>query len=200
MRLQAPVLSHLGAVVNFVAGRVERAPPWLQRVGLEWVWRIKEEPALWRRYAADGLRLATLIATRVLPSLVQSRLSPPKPHELRAASVGLYKTEQGAALRLAGAWTHANLAPLRSAFAEAADMPLALHVDASELAHIDSAVIALLGLLWSSRVENGRPWQVVGTRRRVARQLRYACAEYLLQPHGTAQAAVHEPELDRASA
>ncbi len=55
-RLKAPVVSHLGAVVNFVAGKVQRAPPWMGQAGLEWLWRILQEPALWRRYAADAWR------------------------------------------------------------------------------------------------------------------------------------------------
>ena len=63
-QLRAPVLCHLGAVVNFAAGRVRRAPAWLQRLGLEWLWRIGQEPALWRRYAGDGLALLRLMATR----------------------------------------------------------------------------------------------------------------------------------------
>ena len=52
--LQVPVVSHLGAVVNFVAGTVRRAPVRWQRWGLEWLWRIKEEPALFSRYWHDG--------------------------------------------------------------------------------------------------------------------------------------------------
>lgn len=52
--LQVPVVSHLGAVVNFVAGTVRRAPSAWQRWGLEWLWRIKEEPGLFKRYWADG--------------------------------------------------------------------------------------------------------------------------------------------------
>ncbi|MBK9439988.1 MAG: WecB/TagA/CpsF family glycosyltransferase [Comamonadaceae bacterium] len=53
-QLQVPVVSHLGAVVNFVAGQVGRAPLWMQRLGLEWLWRIKEEPTLFKRYRRDG--------------------------------------------------------------------------------------------------------------------------------------------------
>lgn len=53
--LQVPVVSHLGAVVNFVAGTVKRAPKRWQKLGLEWLWRIKEEPALFKRYWHDGL-------------------------------------------------------------------------------------------------------------------------------------------------
>ena len=52
---------------NFVAGTVERAPLVWQRLGLEWLWRIKEEPALFRRYWSDGLALLRLLATRILP-------------------------------------------------------------------------------------------------------------------------------------
>jgi N-acetylglucosaminyldiphosphoundecaprenol N-acetyl-beta-D-mannosaminyltransferase len=60
-KLDVPVVSHLGAVVNFVAGRIKRAPVIWQKLGLEWLWRIVEEPHLWRRYLGDGiaaLRLA----------------------------------------------------------------------------------------------------------------------------------------------
>ncbi|WP_339074555.1 WecB/TagA/CpsF family glycosyltransferase [Teredinibacter turnerae] len=66
-RLQAPVVSHLGAVVNFVAGEVSRAPTMVQKLGLEWLWRIKEEPGIWRRYWNDGLALLQLLVNNVLP-------------------------------------------------------------------------------------------------------------------------------------
>lgn len=60
-RLTVPVVSHLGAVVNFVAGTVERAPLRWQRWGLEWLWRIRQEPALFKRYWSDGWGLLHLI-------------------------------------------------------------------------------------------------------------------------------------------
>jgi len=66
-KLEAPVISHLGAVVNFVAGNVNRAPKLLQKLGMEWMWRIKEEPSLWRRYFYDGLALLRLLMLRVIP-------------------------------------------------------------------------------------------------------------------------------------
>jgi N-acetylglucosaminyldiphosphoundecaprenol N-acetyl-beta-D-mannosaminyltransferase len=72
-RLTIPVRAHLGAVVNFQAGTVKRAPAWLQACGLEWLWRIKEEPHLWRRYAYDGFVLLRLVFTRGLPLAVLNR-------------------------------------------------------------------------------------------------------------------------------
>ena len=65
--LEVPVVSHLGAVVNFVAGNVQRAPPWMQKTGLEWLWRVKEEPELWRRYWSDGTACIKLLISNVIP-------------------------------------------------------------------------------------------------------------------------------------
>ena len=41
----------IGAVFDFFAGTVERAPKWWQRHGLEWLYRLIKEPRrMWRRY------------------------------------------------------------------------------------------------------------------------------------------------------
>jgi N-acetylglucosaminyldiphosphoundecaprenol N-acetyl-beta-D-mannosaminyltransferase len=69
-RLLIPVRAHFGASLNFQAGTVRRAPLIVQKSGLEWLWRIKEEPYLWRRYWNDGAVLLRLLFTRVLPSAV----------------------------------------------------------------------------------------------------------------------------------
>ncbi len=51
-RLQAPVLVGVGAAFDFLAGVKPQAPGWMQRAGLEWLFRLLTEPRrLWRRYA-----------------------------------------------------------------------------------------------------------------------------------------------------
>ncbi|HEY4897171.1 MAG TPA: WecB/TagA/CpsF family glycosyltransferase [Solirubrobacteraceae bacterium] len=51
-RLSAPLLVGVGAAFDFHAGLVSQAPPWMQRNGLEWLYRLSREPRrLWRRYA-----------------------------------------------------------------------------------------------------------------------------------------------------
>jgi N-acetylglucosaminyldiphosphoundecaprenol N-acetyl-beta-D-mannosaminyltransferase len=51
-RLAAPLLVGVGAAFDFHAGLVSQAPAWMQRSGLEWVYRLSREPRrLWRRYA-----------------------------------------------------------------------------------------------------------------------------------------------------
>jgi N-acetylglucosaminyldiphosphoundecaprenol N-acetyl-beta-D-mannosaminyltransferase len=52
----------LGASLSFVAGDVARAPVWMRRSGLEWTWRLSQEPArLWRRYLVEALPCAAVL-------------------------------------------------------------------------------------------------------------------------------------------
>jgi N-acetylglucosaminyldiphosphoundecaprenol N-acetyl-beta-D-mannosaminyltransferase len=66
-RLRIPVRAHFGATLNFQAGTVARAPSVMQKFGLEWLWRIKEEPYLWKRYWNDGRAMLRLLVTHVIP-------------------------------------------------------------------------------------------------------------------------------------
>lgn len=50
-RLDAPVLIGVGAAFDFHSGRIPQAPPWMQKRGLEWLFRLSREPArLFKRY------------------------------------------------------------------------------------------------------------------------------------------------------
>ena len=68
-----------GAAIPFAAGTLPRAPQWMQRLGLEWVFRLISEPRrLFRRYLVDDLPFAlrliiTSAAARLRPS---PRLAP----------------------------------------------------------------------------------------------------------------------------
>lgn len=51
----AGALLAFGAVVDFLAGRISRAPEWISHAGLEWAWRLMLEPRrLARRYLIQG--------------------------------------------------------------------------------------------------------------------------------------------------
>lgn len=54
-RLGVPVVMQVGASIDFMAGRVTRAPKWMQRTGLEWTYRFLREPfRLGGRYLANA--------------------------------------------------------------------------------------------------------------------------------------------------
>lgn len=56
-RLDASVVLCCGAAMEFALGLRSRAPVFLQRIGLEWFWRLLTEPGkLWRRYLVRGPR------------------------------------------------------------------------------------------------------------------------------------------------
>ena len=62
----------VGCSLDLLAGKVSRAPGWMQRAGLEWIYRLVHEPArLCGRYAAD----AWWLVSDLLPWLVSERLS-----------------------------------------------------------------------------------------------------------------------------
>ena len=65
--LDVPVALGIGGSFNFVAGRVKRAPRWMQRCSLEWVHRIAQEPGrLWRRYAYGLVKFSWLSLLHLL--------------------------------------------------------------------------------------------------------------------------------------
>ncbi|GAB76707.1 WecB/TagA/CpsF family glycosyltransferase [Austwickia chelonae] len=50
-RLDPGVIMGVGGLFDFYSGRIPRAPLWVRELGMEWVWRLKQEPRrMWRRY------------------------------------------------------------------------------------------------------------------------------------------------------
>ncbi len=61
--LGVPVVIGVGATIDFLAGRVRRAPVWMRQSGTEWIFRLLQEPRrLFRRYADDLLRFLPALA------------------------------------------------------------------------------------------------------------------------------------------
>ena len=64
-RISAPVTLGVGAAFDIHAGVLRQAPPWVRRVGLEWLYRLYREPRrLWRRYLSNNPRFVLAIARR----------------------------------------------------------------------------------------------------------------------------------------
>jgi N-acetylglucosaminyldiphosphoundecaprenol N-acetyl-beta-D-mannosaminyltransferase len=52
----------VGASVNFLSGKEKRAPPWMRRLGFEWLYRLMSQPTrLGHRYLVRGPRVFTLV-------------------------------------------------------------------------------------------------------------------------------------------
>jgi N-acetylglucosaminyldiphosphoundecaprenol N-acetyl-beta-D-mannosaminyltransferase len=59
----------VGGTFDVVAGKVRRAPEWMQHYGLEWLYRVIQEPGrMWRRYLTTNLQFTCLLLKAILRS------------------------------------------------------------------------------------------------------------------------------------
>lgn len=73
-KISASVMIGVGAAFDFHSGRKRQAPLWMQRSGLEWLFRLIQEPArLWRRYLINN----PLFVALVLLQFARVRSYPP---------------------------------------------------------------------------------------------------------------------------
>lgn len=73
-RLDVPVMIGVGAAFDFLSGQKPQAPLWMQRNGLEWLYRLGSEPGrLWRRY----LRIVPMFIMLAGLQLVKARMRGP---------------------------------------------------------------------------------------------------------------------------
>jgi len=79
-----PVGVNVGAAIDFAAGRVRRAPRWMQTAGLEWAFRLALEPRrLFARYAGN----AWFILQTVMYGLARAPGRPRAPHSTRPSNM-----------------------------------------------------------------------------------------------------------------
>ncbi len=73
-RVSVPVIAGIGAVFEFQAGTVKRAPACLQNCGLEWLFRLIMEPRrLWKRYLVGNLQFVYWICREIVGYCMASK-------------------------------------------------------------------------------------------------------------------------------
>ena len=78
--LRVPISMGVGSSFDYLAGRLKRAPRWLQRLGLEWSYRLAQEPRrLWRRYLIENPPFVYHVMRERLASKPPSRPSTARP-------------------------------------------------------------------------------------------------------------------------
>ena len=180
-KVKRGVIAHLGAVINFAAGSVIRAPKLLQRTGLEWAWRIWQEPSLWGRYAGDAVALARLVCTRILPlKFEQIRLRRDILQD--GATMGVEQTQEAHLIRLEGCWTRPYLEQLRNELIRASNSKKAFTFDMSHVEYLDSAVIGTIMLAYGWQLRSGGAFSIQACSSRATRILKLHCCEFLLEP------------------
>jgi len=193
-RLRVPVRSHFGAALNFQAGCLRRAPLFVRRFGFEWLWRIKEEPHLWRRYFKDGLVLLSLMLTSVLP-LALGALWRDVVNDDPGLDVSC-EGEQHRTIKLAGHAVERHVAKLIPMLRDQIGKSNLLTIDISGVRAIDPRFLGLLLIARKQMAARGGRLQISGASSRLRRAFRLNRFDFLLNPspatdmqHGWAAAA-----------
>lgn len=73
-QIGVPVSIGIGVSLEFIAGMVKRAPVWMQRNGLEWLWRLMMEPRrLWKRYLIEDTKFFSILLKEKFSNSDRSR-------------------------------------------------------------------------------------------------------------------------------
>ena len=183
--LRIPIRAHLGATINFQAGKVKRAPHTAQKLGLEWLWRIKEEPYLWRRYFHDGSVLLRLMLTRVLPLAISARSLQRK---YKRGGHGLVieqaRGNDRITISLSGFATASHVDQASSDFRDAVTTNKQVVIDFSNARAVDARFLGLLLMLRKQLRARGAGLTLTGISRRLERIFRLNGLGYLLPAHG----------------
>jgi N-acetylglucosaminyldiphosphoundecaprenol N-acetyl-beta-D-mannosaminyltransferase len=180
-RLRVPVRAHFGATINFEAGTVRRAPSILGRLGLEWLWRIKEEPHLWRRYRDDGIAFLRLVFTRAIPlRLLMAWYGLGSARSHSGLEIHGMPNHENAAFRLSGMATARHVHEAVPQFRAAVAAQKNIAIDMSALCVIDARFIGCL-LMIRKRLESvGGRLVLHGASPRIARIFRLSGFGFLL--------------------
>jgi N-acetylglucosaminyldiphosphoundecaprenol N-acetyl-beta-D-mannosaminyltransferase len=172
-RIRVPIRAHLGAVINFEAGKIRRAPTILQNTGTEWLWRIKEEPYLWKRYFYDGKALVRLLLVRGLPLAIEfQRIRLLRRRNGQDLSIKQSETSVFVMLRVSGDAVAAYVNEATHCFRAAMAIRKPIEIDFSDTRVIDARFLGLLLMLKKCLKTKGLNLKIVGASSSVLRALR----------------------------
>ena len=140
-RLDIPVRAQFGATINLQAGKVKRAPHLMRRLGFEWLWRIKEEPYLWRRYYRDGCGLLLLVLTQVIPLVLENLFSNRSNDRLNVTRTD---STHSVFIKLSGPAVACHVGAAIEGFRDALSSRKPIVIDLSGVTHIDPRFFGLL--------------------------------------------------------
>lgn len=153
-RLKVPVSIGIGGTYEFITGSVVRAPEWMQRAGLEWVFRIIQDPKrLWKRYFLGFFKFGLMI----LPAILYYRYKRFLDNLFHRR--GFLRKNQGTAplvstgsyinvIRFPGRLDAAFLKQFKDEMEKAKRKPPNVALDFSQTSFVDSSGLGLIVKLW----------------------------------------------------
>jgi N-acetylglucosaminyldiphosphoundecaprenol N-acetyl-beta-D-mannosaminyltransferase len=179
-RLKIPIRAHLGATINFAAGRVRRAPRALRKTGFEWLWRIKEEPHLWPRYWNDGTVLIRLLITRAAPITLQTRWGQLSGRWRQDLVIECAQDRDITTVSLYGPANARNVGKAISIFRDVLASKTKIRINLSNTRLIDPRFLGLLLMLRKQARKQNLDLKIFGASSRLRSMFRLNGADFLL--------------------
>ncbi len=150
-QLKVPVMIGIGGSLDFIAGERKRAPQWMQKVGMEWLFRLLQEPGrLWKRYVVD----LVIFGAFFLRQWWVMRKGGDPWTATHSASIDL-QAEDVTVLRVDGSLTIANYEAFYKTAQAALSQKPCLLLDLSQADFLDSSAIGALVHMARQARENG---------------------------------------------
>lgn len=177
-QLGIPLCIGVGATIDFLAGTMRRAPVWMQRTGLEWLFRLLQEPRrLFRRYAVDFWVFGWAILSQVRQLRARRQdaapIPPAQPPERTAAAW---------CLTLPARVDASVVSAHTTAWQPLPTPPASVFVEAAAVKFIDSTGVALLIQLQKAARERQCQLVIIAPSERLLESLRLMrLEEFFLQ-------------------
>jgi len=155
-RLNAKIVSHLGATINFLAGRLKRAPNSMRNLGIEWVWRIFQEPKLFSRYLYDGCFLLKWLAVHCNLLIQFNRLKERYRSQPPDTEVDVREMGKDISIRFGRNLTFKDYATFGDLFAECAASQKNIILDFGQTEFLGPRFLGLLLMLMKYQHKVGR--------------------------------------------
>lgn len=150
--LNVPLMIGVGGTLDFIAGVRQRAPIWMQRLGLEWFYRLIQEPSrLWRRYVKDIFIFGTAFGIQWISSHLIFLKNGKSPFDFVRETAGSIPV-----LKLKGNFSSAEVFRFDSSLGEIRNHATYVLVDMEQVKYVDSTALgALLNLAREARARGG---------------------------------------------
>lgn len=187
---EVPICIGVGGTFDFMAGQTVRAPEWMRKSGLEWLFRLAQEPKrLWKRYTRDIIHFGR--GFREQRRFGRSRSTS------NASAIWTERGEGNAVvLGLIGNLDARQRDELQSRAARILDQPCNLILDLTQTLHVDAAIMGTLLNLPRRAEWRGQELRIMGARSNVLGILKAAHAHEAMELCATLEEALANlPEI-----
>ncbi len=144
--IRVPVSIGVGGSFSFITGDVSRAPGWMQRNGLEWIYRIYKDPVrLWKRYFIGFFKLGTSIFLPILfhkAGRLMLKIWPQRSNILNRITINVRPEERAVILKMPFNATKESISDIWSFIPD--NMDTSLVIDFNETRYMDLYVMGFL--------------------------------------------------------